>query len=306
MDFPGDFEGLSVEQLAVLIEEFGPLPALLREMQAKSLMRRVPGLRRLVALLLATTTEDGWQTGQQDPVCEEIVQALIANGFTTKQLLDVEQFCSPEGLKSWKRAVRKYLSDPSRQGVADAAVEALLDAARQGEAAGDEYDPEEAEQVISEGADRFDNAEAVRNYLRDEFGLESRKDYLYLMDAMKCTIRDRSELWKAGGEENLRQITKLALSLAQQAKAYPDCTPSRLRQWQRLKRNRSQMNPNAIYKRPTGDWVWGDMKPVIWVNGEAHRPMSTLFGVRPVGSTPSDVEMHDLIERAFPEKETEE
>lgn len=269
-------------------------------------MRLFPGLNRDLALLLVSATKET-RGATNDPSADQFAQVLVKCRSTSRELNDAMVFCqdSPYGLKCFRTAVGYYLKDPVAKGHRDLAEMLLLRGLEKqvtAEAEGEEYSDDQVQQDIETEADRMQEMLRLRDWLRDEFDIESRQDFAWMMDALRCVWRADKERWLKGSRADLNQLTRQARRLYERAKNYP-CPPSVVVEWDGVQRRGLQAN--TIYKRPDGVVMWGSGELVFYDrNGDPQRPQDTIFGKKmPEGSVPFDFEMTELVDRAFPETE---
>ena len=288
---------LTLEQLDELIAEIGPVAPLTREYNAKALMAQLPGLKRQHAILLVTASAD--KTDPGDFHSKLLKQLLLQHEFTSKQVLNLTQFMGEFGLKVYGRAVRAYDNDSVQKGLNDVISEILLKI--QQDATGEAgIDGEEVSDAFDEQAQQIAPDLKLREYLRDEWDIESAEDFEMMIQAMMIIAKESPNEWIQSGRSTQDQQTIRARRLYQDSKMYP-CSPKALWEWRRSEdRDRS---PNAIFKRPDGVEIWGNGDRVIYdADGNARRPMQTIFGKEvPDGSVPMDFEMRDMVKRAYPD-----
>lgn len=304
-----DIERLSAEQCAALIKDLGPIAILVREFNAKSLMQLLPGLTRDIALILVSAKTDT-RGATEDPVAKTVCQLLIRNQPTAREITTMLGFCldSEFGTKCFRTAVGYYYADPVSKGKTELADSLLLRGLLQqekAEAAGETYSDEQVQQDIEAEAERAEERLRLREWLRDEYNIESRQDYAWMLDALRCVCKANQGHWQRASRADLNLMTRKARRLYERAKAYP-CRPSAVVEWDEQKRKGLQ--PNVIYKRPDGVKIWGTNELVVYdAEGAARRPQETIFGkTMPDGTVPMDFEMNDLVDKAYPKEEPEQ
>ena len=268
-------------------------------------MERLKGLTREYAVILVMSVRSTLQGQGGDPTADLIARLMVKNKLNLKELTDISLFCGEEGLKTYRRAIDRYKRDPSVRGTAEMAENLLLRGLENQVAAedvGKEYSDEQVQQDVENAADQYADMMRTREWLRDEFNIESRQDYAWMMQALRITFKSDRAKWLKGDRAGLNALTREAFKLYRQAKSYP-CSPRTLTDW---RKTRSQpMNPHAVYRRPDGVEVWGSGELVIRdKNGAPKRPMDTIFGLKmPEGSVPMDFEMDKLVDQAYPKNE---
>lgn len=298
---------LSLDQLDDLLKEVGPAAPLTREFNIKSLMSRLQGLNRAIAVTLVMSTKSTLLgSNQGDPTADALAQQMIKCRFNLTELGDISLFCGEEGLKTFERAVDRYKRDPVFKGTSEMVQSLLLRGLENqisAENDGNKYTDEQVQSDIETHADQYSEMMRTRQWLRDEFNIESRKDYAYMLQALRITYKSDKAKWASSSRADLNALTRSAFRLYKAAKLYP-CSPQTLVDWRKIKSQ--PLSPNSIYLRPDGVQIWGSGDLVIYdKNNNPRRPIDTIFGLKmPEGAVPLDTEMEAMIDKAFPENQT--
>ena len=295
---------LSIEQLEELIRELGPIAVLQKELNAKILMHRMEGLSRQLALLLIDSRPDQIRTQQVDQL--ELV--LAKNRFTETELANLKSFCNEGGSVLLQRAIAKYMKNPIRDGINRAVQEILGRAAQRQQQKGDNFTADDAQRGFEEDMKDF-GAEAerlrLREYLRDEWGIESKEDFLRLLQAVKMIELTRPDLIQRGDLKSRNFAIKAARKLYEEATA-KNTSPKAIIDWRNLMK--TKLNPNMIYTRPDGQQIWGTGEAVIRdKDGNPRRKAFTIFGTEvPTSEVPDMNEIARDVWAAYPENNNEE
>lgn len=286
-----------------MIKDVGECAPLTKEYRIKLLMEKLPGAERDLAKLLVTT--DKSTQGSTSDVCADQLAVLFAREkLTTSEITDLRAHCSEQGGKAIDRAFRRYKQDPVYKGRAELANTLLLKGLEdqvKAEEGGKKYSDEQVKKDVDSASDAYEEMMRLRQYLSDEYNIESKADYRMMMDALRVTYRANKEFWQKGNRQVLNQLTRQAKKLYDSAKNYR-CSPSHLHDWRQLKKK--PMNPNAVYRRPDGVEIWGSGELVIQTPDGPKRPVQTIFGkVMGEGSIPMSYEMDEIIKNAFPDEE---
>lgn len=304
MDF-SRIEEFGVEQLLELIRELGEIAILTRELNAKSLMAALPGMKRKMALILVSAQKDT-RSAVSDPVARALCQLLIRHQPTGSELTTLMGYCldSEFGSQCFRRAVGYYYADPVAQGKSELTESLFLDGLEKqakAEAGGTEYTDEQVEQDF-EAVAKAQEQLRLREWLRDEYDIESPQDFYWMLDALRCVWKKQGTSFIRSSSNDLNQLTRQARRLYERAKSYP-CAPSVVVAWDEAKR--TGLKVNTVYKRPDGVEIWGDGKLVIRdKDGKMSRPTDTIFGkTMAEGTVPMDFELAGLVNRAYPTEE---
>ena len=295
---------LSIEQLEELIRELGPIAVLQKELNAKILMHRMKGLSRQLALLLIDSRPDQIRTQQ----VEQLEVVLAKNRFTETELANLKSFCNEGGSVLLQRAIAKYMKNPIRDGMNRAAQEILGKASQRAQQKGDQFTAEEAQRGFEEDVEDFGEEAKrlrLREFLRDEFGIESKEDFLRLVVAVKMIEKTRPELVQRGDLKSRNTAIKEARKLYEEAKS-KDCSPKAIIEWRDLMK--TKLNPNMIYTRPDGQQIWGNGEAVIRdKDGHPRRKAITIFGTEvPTSEVPDMDDVARDVWAAYPESDNEE
>ena len=291
---------LSIEQLEDLIKTLGPIAVLQKELNAKVLMRLVNGLNRQLALLLVNSRPDQIRT----PQVEQLEVVLAKNRFTETELVNLQSFCNEGGAVLLQRAIAKYLKNPVRDGMNKAVQELLGNASQRQKNKGDQFTADDAQQGLEEDLEGFGNEAKrlrLRDVLRDEFGIESKHDFLLLMQAVDMIEKTRPDLVQRGDLKARNAAVKMARALYEEAKA-KETTPRAIIEWKKLRKQK--LNPHAIYTRPDGQEIWGDGSAVVRDrNGQPRRKAMTIFGAEvPTSEMPDIDQIKKDVFDAYPDE----
>ena len=291
---------LSIQQLEELIRELGPIAVLQKELNAKILMHRMEGLPRSLALLLIDSRPDQIRTPQVDQL--EVV--LAKNRFTETELANLKSFCNEGGSVLLQRAVSKYMKNPVREGMHRAAQEILGRASQRANKKGDAFTAEDAQRGFEEDVEDFgEEAERLRlrDFLRDEYGIESKEDFLRLVQAVKMIEQTRPDLLQRHDLKSRNIAIKLARALYEEATA-KGTTPKAIIEWRKLRQQK--LNPNVIYTRPDGQQIWGTGEAVIRdKDGHPRRKAVTIFGTEvPSSEVPDMGDVARDVWKAYPDQ----
>jgi hypothetical protein len=303
--FPSNFESLSLEQLNELIQEFGPVPPLVREVQIRGLQDRLKGLPRHLALMLVNPLPE--KAAVEGPA-REVAQFLVWNRLTDAEIGDVAQFCGDQAIRLWIRAVQLFNQDPAKQAI-DAALNEVIFGAwqrrQQGEAKGGNLTGEEAKTAAEEDADSFDESLRVREFLRDNLGIEGPEDLLMWVEAMEVVHQQHKSEWPHLDLQGYNRMVRKARWFFVEARKM-NSTPQAIADWRELVRSgRMRSQPNAIFRRPDGVEIFGDGIPVLRdKDGNRRRPMAGFLGeMIPAGSVPTDMELKNMARSAWPDQQ---
>ncbi len=305
MSYPENFEALSLEQLNDLIQEFGPLPPLVREVQIRGLQNRLKGLPRHLALMLVNPLPETTVISEQ---AREIAQVLIWNRLTDKEIADVSQFCGDQAMRLWMRAVQEYNRDPARKGVDAALMEVLLNAWQrhsQAEAAGQECTAEEAQAAAEQDADNYDQSMRLREFFRDNLGIECPKDLVMWVEAMEMVYQQHAREWPQLDLKGYNRMVKQARGIFMEARRM-NSTPETIMRWRaEVRGGRMKLQPSTIFRRPDGVEMFGDGLPVLRdKDGNPRRPMAGFLGETvPTESVPTDMELKNMARSAWPDQQ---
>lgn len=260
----------------------------------------LPSLNRSIALLMVTSHNDPEGNSTTYALSEQLADVFSRCGFFDGQLGEVRGMCSEGGQKMFDRAVRRYKKSPRYESTEISALDLMQrfddcdekTTGEQAQAAADQY----AEQLEEEEADR------LKDILRDQFGIESWDDWYRLIDARRCIAKSNPELLERGGLKNHRAFAKRANDLAESSKS-KDCTPSTLVKWRDTQARIRQgiENPLSIIPVPGGGDVWGNGEPVLRdKEGNPRRRVIDIFGKEVPENRKSDVdEINEMVVKAY-------
>lgn len=303
---------MSLEQVENLIEELGDkMPAgmvkpLRTEYEVKLLMQLLPTLKRPLSLALVTAQRDPSGSKRYCTLSDELASVFVHNRATESKLQSAFMMCSEAGQKVFTRARGKYEGTPDFQTVVLNAEELFeqVDSL--------EHDQEDQAQTTAEDftADLpQDDAEWLRNYLRDTFGLESPQDWEYLKQARRCIAEQRRDLMNRPGRKTKRVLSKLAFDLYETAKAN-DCSPVAWLEWKKTKADvaNGRINPLSIITVPGGRQIWGDGEPVRPDgNGQPRRKAIDIFGREVADNEQPDIQKIDeMVQKAYQPKQKQD
>ena len=291
---------LSVEQLEELIRELGPIAVLQKEFNAKVLMRRVKGLSRALALMLIGCRVDQVRAAQ----VKQLAEVLTKNRFTEAELTNLLSFCNEGGAVLLQRAIARYLKDPITDGANRAVQELLGNAGERQKKKGDQFTADDAQRGLEADLEDFGEDAAkfrLREILRDDYGIESKEDFLMLLQAMKMIEQTQAEMISRGGLRERNKAVRMARALYEKAKAQGS-TPKAIIEWDKLKR--TKLNPNVIYTRPDGQQIWGNGEAVIRdKDGNPRRKAFTIFGTEvPTSEVPDMNDIGRDVRKAYPDE----
>ena len=296
--FPDNFDRLSLDQLSELIQQFPGQPALVKEIGIKSLMQRVSGLSRALALKLHYR-EDPWQSGSTEKDSEILAMLFVRNRFTRKELNDLAMFCGDGGLKLFKRAVSRWEKDEVPQFTSLAIAEVM----KRSDDAEDAKEGSSTMQELDSHLAEFDESYRLREVLLHDYGIESEEDWLKWKQASAIIRKQNRRLWLTPTLKARNSITKKTKALFDRAKTFrDDCWPAEVVMWDEYRRTpASQRNPNQIMTRPDGVAVWGDGEVVIYdAEGKPRRKVLSLFGNEVAeGSEPDFGQLESMVRRAY-------
>ncbi len=305
MSYPENFEALSLEQLNELIQQFGPLVPLVREVQVRGLQSKLKGLSRRLALLLVNPLAEHEPV---DPQAKQIADVIAANRLTDSEIAEVAQFCGEQSVRVWSRAVSFYSRSTAKQATDSALDELLLNAwqrQHQAEAKGQSFTAEEARAAVDDDADSYDEQLRLREFFSETMGIDSPGDLAMWVQSMEQVFQAHAREWPDLDLKGYRVMVKRARGIFNTAQRL-NSTPETVARWNALRLNGSMKSqPNMIFLRPDGTEVFGDGEPVLRDKDglNPRRPMAGFLGdaVRE-SPMPTDTVLKDMARSAWPDQ----
>ena len=175
----------------------------------------------------------------------------------------------------------------------------------QAEAEGQECTADEAQAAAEQDADSYDQSMRLREFFRDNLGIECPKDLVMWVESMEMVYRQNSREWPQLDLHGYNRMVKQARSIFMEARRM-NSTPQAIADWRELVRSgRMQSQPNAMFRRPDGVEIFGDGIPVLRdKDGNRRRPMAGFLGeMIPMDLVPTDMALKNMARAAWPDQQ---